>query len=164
MYNKTVYRSNYEGKEKFIEEARKIHGDKYDYSKVEYKNIDTKVCIICPKHGEFLQTPYKHIKNKQNCPKCKGKVTTLEEFIEESKNIHGEIYDYSKVEFINATKKVCIICKTHGEFYMTPNSHLSGQGCPKCATELRKHKLSMSNDTFIEKLTKISDRFLESTI
>ena len=123
-------------KEKFIEEAKKIHGDKYDYSKVEYKNVDTKVCIICPKHGEFWQTPYKHIRNKQNCPNCRGKVTTLEEFIEEAKNIHGDMYDYSKVEFINATKNVCIICKKHGEFLLSPHRHLSGRGCKKCHMSL----------------------------
>ena len=133
-------------KEKFIEKARKIHGDKYDYSKVEYKNIDTKVCIVCPKHGEFWQTPYKHINEKQQCVKCRGKINTLEEFIEESKNIHGEIYDYSKVEFINTTKKVCIICPKHGEFWQTPSHHISGRGCIKCKMSLYEKTVKKTLD------------------
>ena len=57
-------------KEEFINKAKKIHGDKYDYSKVNYFNDYTKVCIICPEHGEFWQTPYKHINNKQGCSQC----------------------------------------------------------------------------------------------
>ena len=59
--------------EEFIQKAKTIHGDKYDYSKVEYVRQDTKVCIICPKHGEFLQTPYEHIRKKHHCSKCRGK-------------------------------------------------------------------------------------------
>ena len=56
--------------ENFIEKARSIHGDKYDYSKVNYVNSTTKVCIICPEHGEFLKTPLNHIQSKQGCPIC----------------------------------------------------------------------------------------------
>lgn len=56
--------------EEFIEKARKVHVDKYDYSKVEYVNNLTKVCIICPKHGEFWQTPNNHLSGK-GCPICK---------------------------------------------------------------------------------------------
>lgn len=75
----------------FIEKARKVHGDKYDYSKVEYINNKTKVCIICPIHGEFWQTPSVHVNNKSNCPKCsykngaKSRSTTLYDFIEKPK-------------------------------------------------------------------------------
>ena len=54
-------------------------------------------------------------------------------FIEKAKNRHGDKYDYSKVEYINSTTKVCIICKEHGEFWQTPHGHVRGQGCPKCA-------------------------------
>lgn len=56
--------------EQFIEKARLVHGDKYDYSKVNYVNSTTKVCIICPKHGDFWQTPSGHINAKQGCQKC----------------------------------------------------------------------------------------------
>ena len=57
--------------ERFIEEVKGIHGDKYDYSKVEYKGINENVCIICPKHGEFWQTPSNHLKGC-GCQKCKS--------------------------------------------------------------------------------------------
>ena len=128
------YGNRKSSKEKFIEEAREIHGDKYDYSKVEYKNTDIPVCIICPIHGEFWQTPYHHIKRKQGCPKCGGKVRlTTEEFIKRAIEIHGNKYDYSKVEYVNNRTPVCIICPEHGEFWQSPSGHLSGKGCPKCA-------------------------------
>ena len=133
-------------KEKFIEDAKRIYGDKYDYSKVEYKNVDTIVCIICPKHGEFWQTPYNHIRSKRGCPKCSGKVTTLEEFVEESKKIHGNIYDYSKVEFVNTVKKVCIICPKHGEFWQTPSHHISGRGCPNCKMSIYEKTVKKTLD------------------
>ena len=56
-------------KEEFIEKARQVHGDKYDYSKVEYKNNKTKICIVCPIHGEFWQRPNDHL-NGRGCDKC----------------------------------------------------------------------------------------------
>lgn len=125
--------------ETFIEEANKVHNNKYDYSKVNYINNSTKVCIICPEHGEFWQTPNHHLRGR-GCPKCGGtaKSNTLE-FIEKAKAIHGNKYDYSKVEYINDRTKVRIICHNrdrfgneHGEFWQTPNSHLRGEGCPNC--------------------------------
>ena len=120
--------------EEFIKKAREVHGDKYDYSKVKYVNIRTKVCIICPIHGEFWQTPPSHITLKNNCPKCSHQSYkhTKETFIENAVNVHGDKYDYSKVEYINNRTKICIICPKHGEFWQSPNSHLQGRGCPKC--------------------------------
>ena len=120
--------------EQFILEAKEIHGDKYDYSKVEYVNANTKVCIICPIHGEFMQSPHKHINGKRGCSKCNGGVKSdLKTFIKLSKEIHDNKYDYSKVKYINANTKVCIICPMHGEFFQTPHNHINGRcGCPKC--------------------------------
>lgn len=118
---------------KFIEKAKNIHGDKYDYSKVNYINSEIKVCIICREHGEFYQTPSKHLIG-QGCSICANNVKyTNEIIIERAKEIHGDKYDYSKVEYINAFKKVCIICPKHGEFWQKPNDHLFNHGCPKCA-------------------------------
>ena len=77
--------------EEFIKEAIGVHGEKYDYSKVEYKNNKIKVCIICPEHGEFWQTPTLHINQKCGCPKCWKKDTN--DFIEKAKAIHGNKYD-----------------------------------------------------------------------
>ena len=136
--------------EKFLCEARKKHGDKYDYSKVEYKNCDTPVCIICPEHGEFWQTPYLHLRAKIGCPKCANIVKyTTEEFIEKAKKIHGNKYDYSKAKYNNAFDKVCIICPEHGEFWQAPCQHLQGRGCPFC---VGKNK---TTESFIEEAQKI---------
>lgn len=123
-------------REEFIRRAKEKHGDKYDYSKVEYKNYSTKVCIICKEgeHGEFFQYPGDHL-NGKGCLKCSGrnKLTTTE-FIKKAREVHGDKYDYSKVEYKNNRENVCIICKVggHGEFYQNAGNHLRGYGCPKC--------------------------------
>lgn len=136
-------------KEEFIEKARKIHGDKYDYSKVDYLNGKTKVIIICPEHGEFLQAPEKHLTG-QGCPYCCNTLKgTKESFIEKARKVHGNKYDYSKVEYKNNKEKVCIICPEHGEFWQDPHNHLKGKGCPECGKLL----LSVSKydaESFIE--------------
>lgn len=118
--------------EEFIRRAREVHGDKYDYSKAEFLNGQTKVCIICPIHGEFWQRPYDHLRG-HGCRKCVGLYKrTTEEFIADAIKIHGDKYDYSKVEYVNNTTPVCIICSIHGEFWQTPKNHLKGMGCRKC--------------------------------
>ena len=133
----------------FIEKAIKIHGDKYDYSKVEYKKASEKVIIICKIHGEFLQTTGNHLYG-YNCKKCSKEETsnkqkyTTEDFINKSKIIHGDKYDYSKVNYIDSKTKIIIMCKIHGEFQQGPNKHLQKQGCPKCGG----HQLS-NNELFI---------------
>ena len=124
---------NEKNKYDFIKKAKEIHGDKYDYSKVEYINSKNKVCIICKEHGEFYQTPNKHIIRKHGCPLCNGGIkSNTKDFIKKAKEVHGNKYDYSKVEYINANTKVCIICSIHGEFWQTPHNHLNGCGCPYC--------------------------------
>lgn len=124
--------------EEFVERAIKIHGNKYDYSKVNYVNKRTNVCIICPEHGEFWQTPGGHL-NGQGCPFCAGHIQySTESFIEKAKEVHGNRYDYSKVQYINYKTKVCIICKEHGEFWQAPDNHLHGQGCIECSGRRQK--------------------------
>lgn len=121
----------------FIKRSMEIHGDLYDYSKVEYKNSQTKVIIICKIHGSFKQIAASHL-NKSGCPKCgdiksaKSCRSTINDFIEKSKNFHGELYDYSKVNYKNNLSKVEIICRVHGSFFKSPVNHLRGQGCPSC--------------------------------
>lgn len=152
-------------KERFIVKAKEKHGDKYDYSKVEYVDAHTKVCIICPKHGEFWIIPNSHL-NGSGCPECgRNKKMTTEAFIEKAKQIHGDKYDYSKVEYVNSHTKVCIICPFHGEFWVSPANHLRERGCPKCRSRknvvnsyeiskpmlIRKH----TKETFFEKAKKI---------
>lgn len=142
-------------KEEFIEQAKRIHGEKYDYSEVEYIDGQTKVCIICPKHGEFWQRPCDHINQKQGCPKCvKNYRDTAETFIKKAKLIHGNRYDYSKVKYVNSQTKVCIICPEHGEFWQTPHHHLRGSGCPECG----------KNDVSEKKLTDILSENFDNLI
>ena len=144
-------------REFFIEKAKEIHGNKYDYSKVEYKNNKTKVCIICPEHGEFFISPSNHISkyNKNGCPKCAGKNLNNEEIIRRFKEVHGNKYDYSKVEYVDSKTKVCIICPEHGEFWQTPNSHLKGRGCPKCGIIKLKKTFTRTSEQFIQEAKKI---------
>lgn len=140
-------------KEEFIKRAIEKHGDKYDYSKVDYKNATTKVCIICKEdgHGEFFQRPGDHVKGS-GCPKCSGnriKLTT-EEFIKRAKEVHGNKYDYCKVDYKNNYTKIRIICPDHGEFHQNAGSHLVGNGCPRCAVIQVKRSKQKTTGWFIE--------------
>ena len=120
-----------------IAEFINIHGDKYGYLKVEYKNAKTNVIIICSKHGEFTQTPNDHLKGN-GCKKCGIEsrsillAKSLNIFIEDANKIHNNYYDYYLVEYINNKNKVIIICPKHGEFKQIPSNHLKGRGCDKC--------------------------------
>lgn len=136
--------------EDFIKEAKKVHGNKYDYSKVKYTNNHTKVCIICKKHGEFHQLPSNHLKG-QGCKECKRetlrimKSKTKEEFINEANLIHNNKYDYSKVNYINNHIKVSIICPEHGVFMQSPRVHLRGNGCSQCSHNKKLTKEEFRN-------------------
>lgn len=140
--------------ETFIEKARQIHDVLYDYSLVNYINVRTDVEIVCSKHGSFWQKPMVHLRGA-GCPKCanykksKRKLSNTSNFIMKAKDIHGDFYDYSKVEYISAISNVIIGCPKHGDFYMTPHSHLSGCGCQKCARENTILAKRMSKETFI---------------
>ena len=207
--------------EDFLIKAQAVHGDRYNYSKVEYVNNTTKVCIICKKHGEFWQLPYSHINghgckecakeaktstpkqaytqeqiidrirsifgdqygydrvvyksmkspiilkcrkkdgngnehgeflmrpdniftSHQCCPKCSNERRHLQQqkttdtFIEEAKAVHGNLYEYHKVKYVNTKTNVCIVCKIHGDFWQTPSNHLKGKGCPYCSGNAKK--------------------------
>ena len=145
----------------FINKANLVHNCKYNYSLVEYKNVTTKVKIICPTHGIFEQIPYSHLKGF-GCSKC-GRETTRkylslskDNFIEKAKSIHNNKYNYSLVNYINSQTKITIICPIHGEFNQIPNSHLLGMGCNKCAIEGRR----LTNEQFITKAKLIhGDKF-----
>ena len=147
-------------KEEFIADARKVHGNKYDYSKVIYINNKVEVCIICPIHGEFWQRPDRHL-TSDGCRKCgydevakKCKKST-ENFIERARKVHGNKYDYSNVNYINNKTDVEIICPIHGKFLQKPSHHLfRGQGCPICdeshlEREIRQFLIN-NNEEFIQ--------------
>ena len=134
----------------FIEKAQIVHGDKYDYHKVEYVNAKTKVVIICLEHGEFEQLPNNHL--KYHCNKC-GQATgalkealTTDEFVEKARAVHGDKYNYTQVKYSKSKRKVTIVCTEHGEFKQTPSCHLQGKGCSKC----RDAKLSTNPWSYSE--------------
>ena len=144
-------------KQKFIELANKLHNNKYGYSEVEYNGCKNKVKIICPEHGIFEMTPDCHINGKNGCPKCSGKVFCNEDAIYKFKKIHGDKYDYSKVEYINAYTKVTIICPEHGEFKQTPHNHLNGNGCPKCGRIKNSKSKTLTSEVAIDNIKKRTD-------
>ena len=140
----------------FISKANKVHSYKYDYSKVEYINSKTKVCIICPEHGEFWQSPASHLQG-HGCPRCSIKKVHLlqksnrDEFINKARKIHGDKYIYDNVKYVNNETKVLITCPIHGNFEQKPSNHLSGQGCPKCGKISMANKQLMTKEEFIDR-------------
>lgn len=139
----------------FINKAINVHGDKFNYTKVEYKGSHSKVCIICPEHGEFKQTPTNHLSGN-GCADCAAKyfrgkyrLTTLETFVKQAEDIHQGKYDYSKVEWKNTRTPITIICPIHGEFSQIPQNHIRNRcGCRKCGREITKSKLSKYNTEY----------------
>lgn len=114
----------------FIIKAKKLYGNRYDYSKVVYIDSKTPVCILEPGYGEFFETPSEHIRIKRQRKNYNAKNIFLEKAVE----LHGNLYNYNNIEYINSKTKIEIICKKHGSFYQTPNTHISdgGSGCPIC--------------------------------
>lgn len=116
--------------EEFIVEANMLHEHKYTYKNCVYSSSKSKVLITCAAHGDFMMTPNNHLQGK-GCPIC-NKINT-QDFIEKAKLVHGDRYDYSKVDYKKHNSKVTILCSEHGEFEKTPSNHLKGGNCPKCS-------------------------------
>ena len=144
----------------FINRAKEIHGERYDYSLVDYVNAKTKVEIICPLHGKFTQIPYNHLSGK-GCKECghiengRNRSITFDKFLEKARDVHGDKYDYSKSKIENYKTKIEIICPLHGSFFQTPNNHLSGKGCKECGIIFTLNHIqenySSNTEDFIEK-------------
>jgi len=135
--------------DEFIEKARKVHGDKYDYSQVDYVGPNEKVTIICPKHGPFTQRPKSHLYDRRGCKTCGNNMKSTEDFIQDAKKVHGDKYDYSEVDYNGANKNVTIICPKHGPFPQTPSNHLKGYGCSSCGDNMK------STEDFIRDAKKV---------
>lgn len=142
--------------EQFIEKARSVHGDKYDYSLVNYSAWDKEVLIICPKHGEFNQRSNTHL-NGSGCQSCakesrtKKKVIPFSEFERRANHLHNNTYTYIESSYVRVIDKLTIVCPLHGEFRQTGNKHLCGRGCPKCG-RATIGKANRSNlEKFLEK-------------
>lgn len=159
--------------EDFIERARRIHADKYVYSKSVYVKNSLNVIVECPKHGDFYITPANHY-NGSGCKQCHfdGRRGTINEFIEDAKKIHGGVYDYSMVEYVNSHTKVTIICSEHGEFFQTPSNHIfHKQKCPSCTgnkkitlSEFIKKSHNLHGDRYDYSYVKFKDMFTEVCI
>jgi len=141
----------YSNKE-IIEKFKLVHKKLYNYSAVRYDGMFKKVKVICEIHGVFTQTPKNHLLGK-GCGKCKGKHQTTKDIIQKFKKIHEELYDYSKVDYKKMKTKVIIICKKHGKFSQTPETHIRGSGCPNC-----KHS---KGESIIYKLLKDNEIFFD---
>lgn len=144
----------------FIERCKQ-HFPNYDYSQVIYNGIYEKVTVTCDKHNYTWEVRAKDLINGHGCPKCgkesniKKQILSLDEFINRANTIHKNKYDYSKVNYVNYTTKVIIICPEHGEFEQTPGNHLRGEGCPRCHTQSKGESfiedfLKTNNITFIK--------------
>lgn len=138
----------------FIQKARERHGDKYDYSLVNYITQYVEVIIICPVHGEFLHMPKRHL--RWGCNRCGMELRhanhrkTQEVFLNQCASIHGDKYDYSLANYFNENTKVEIICKIHGIFLQTPHDHLSGKGCRACGLESGAKDRRKTQEDFIK--------------
>ena len=147
-------------KEEFVNRAIKVHGNKYDYSKVVYINSYTKVIIICPIHGEFEQTPYGHMKST-GCLECGRKKANnshrmnQEDYIKKVNIVHNNKFDYSKLVYVDMHKKIIIICPDHGEFKQKAQNHLIGHGCPKEKMDKIKNKLRKNLDEAYNKMIEV---------
>lgn len=143
------------------EKLHKIHNHKYNYDNFLFRGWQTKGIIICPQHGEFLCNASNH-NNGKGCPYCSGngRVTT-EVFVNRSNKIHNSLYDYSKTQYHKSEEKVCIVCKKHGEYWMLPGNHISGQGCPSCKSptgeKILWDILVKNNITFLTRYNKFED-------
>jgi len=150
------------GVDEFLRLAKLIHGEDFDYKYVrnDYKNLNTPVRIICKRHNSiFLQKPTKHLRG-QGCPKCIGRERTTESFIQESKEIYGDRYVYSKVNYADCYTKVTLICRKHGEFKTLPIEHLRGRGiCPLCNKSLLEQKTIFYLQKHLETLIESQKQF-----
>lgn len=117
--------------ESFIEKAKIVHGDRYDYSSVTDINSKAKVKITCREHGVFEQTIYRHLQGR-GCSRCSGNTKPFSEIVVNFRKVHGDKYDYSQAVYINAKTKIKIICPVHGGFWQTPSNHMKHGGCYEC--------------------------------
>ncbi len=158
IHKSVVRKRSLEAATSFVARANTIHSNYYSYTKAVYITATTNITITCPIHGDFDQQPNNHLHDK-GCHKCavdaaKVKYShTKELFITNANAIHGSLFDYTKVDYINARTKVTIVCKEHGEFLQLPTNHLRGTGCPMCAKAATTISAAATLEHFIEKAT-----------
>lgn len=118
----------------FIQAAISKHGNKFDYSRVDYRGSHDTILIICPIHGVFSQIACAHLRSKYPCAKCFVEFVSLdtESFIKKASKVHLNKYSYTKVLYINTITEIEIICPIHESFLQKPLLHIRGYGCKKC--------------------------------
>jgi hypothetical protein len=145
-------------KEELLKRFNIVHNYKFDYSLMDYKDINSKITIICPIHGAFDQTVKNHLQGNK-CFECskRDRSKTTEEFIKQGSEVHDNFYDYSLINYKNYLTPITIICPIHGEFSQLPQEHISGSGCKKCGVEKTKKFTVMWLEKFIEKSNIVHD-------
>jgi hypothetical protein len=148
----------------FLWRSKSVHGNKYDYSKFEFKTATTRGIIICPIHGEFSKNPHGHYKGS-GCQKC-GKIDSsnkrtkgLQFYIPKFKDVHKDFYDYSKFIYKGCANKGVIICPKHGDFLQAPVTHVQGHGCPSCKADNTSKRLMMNPKEFIQRASQVHNNF-----
>lgn len=153
---------NIDNKTLFIEKANALYNNKFDYSKVEYINNATKVEIICPEHGSYLQTPYQHLRSKKKngtgCPSC-GQLKRAEsrrmdflEFKDKATSKFNGKYIYDDIKYTDLYTPIEFNCPEHGIFITTPYKHLyTRYGCPKCSNKAIGNSKRSTKEEFIKK-------------
>lgn len=156
-YGKRISNSKFSDLEFFIEKATSVHGNKYDYSLVDYQGTYNTVIITCAEHGVFRQTPNNHLRGR-GCSVCSNTYRhDTSSFIEKATYVHGNKYDYSSSEYVGANNKITIICKTHGIFKQIAGMHLYGRGCPGCA----EYGFDRTKDGFLYVLRSECGRYMK---
>jgi hypothetical protein len=145
----------------YVKKFREVHEDFYDYGKFIYGGSDSKGIIICPEHGEFLQTPVSHVRGS-GCPSCKADASSKrfmmssQEFIRRVSQVHDNYYDYSKTVYKGGARKITIICPAHGEFTQRGADHLNRHGCPRCLTNFSRKSID-----WLERIMKREGIFIQ---
>lgn len=132
--------------EQLKDKAAPIHGDTYTYTNNRHPDNVHLIEIICKKHGPFYQRAASHLQGS-GCKKCgierradirRGSTSR---FLKRAREVHGDRYNYKFVEYTGCQDKVKVVCDKHGVFLITPNDHIRGKGCKKCANA--KHSISV---------------------
>lgn len=149
--------------DEFITKARKIHGERYDYTQSRCEKLADNIVIICnePNHGQFVQSGYNHVRG-MGCPKC-GRIQLSQtqsgdtaSFIQKSIDIHGNAYSYNTVVYVNSKTKVEITCNTcQKSILVAPYNHLMGKGCRTCGTKRAADKRRSGLEKVIEECRKV---------
>lgn len=142
--------------EEFAKEMEALRPE-YSYHKVVYKTNKHKVCIVCPKHGDFWIRPVSMISAKQGCPQCgneiaaKKNTNSQEAFIKRAKTVHGDFYTYENSVYKSTRSKIVITCPIHGNFEIKANNFLNGSGCNECALD----RIRIPEEQFLEHVCRV---------